>query len=134
MRRAKKTVVHHPPYRFRSKFERDTALSLKREGVKFEYETLKISYNKPSTYTPDFIFPNGVIIEAKGFFKPSDRTKHLLIQAQDKENQYDIRFLFQNAYNRLNKNSNTTYADWCDKYGFMWCHKKIPNEWATVQL
>ena len=107
MKKAKKRIKHRR-VQFRSKFEKNTALSLKREGVEFEYETLKISYPKLATYTPDFIFPNGVIIEAKGFFKPSDRTKHLLIQAQDKENKYDIRFLFQNAYNRLTKNSNTT--------------------------
>ena len=129
MKKAKKRIKHRR-VQFRSKFEKNTALSLKREGVEFEYETLKISYTKLATYTPDFIFPNGVIIEAKGFFKPSDRTKHLLIQAQDKENKYDIRFLFQNAYNRLTKNSNTTYASWCDRHGFMWCHKRIPTEWT----
>ncbi len=130
MRQAKKRIVPRVS-RFRSKFERDTALSLKREGVDFEYETMRIKYQKFCTYTPDFIFPNGVIIEAKGFFKPSDRTKHILISQQTS---YHIRFLFMNAHQRLNKNSNTTYADWCDKHGFMWCHKKIPNEWATVIL
>ena len=129
VKKAKKRIKHRR-VQFRSKFEKNTALSLKREGVDFEYETLKISYTKLATYTPDFIFPNGVIIEAKGFFKPSDRTKHLLIQAQDKENKYDIRFLFQNAYNRLTKNSNTTYDKWCDRHGFMWCHKRIPTEWT----
>ena len=132
MKQAKK-LIKNRVVRFRSKFERNTALSLKREGVDFEYETLKISYTKLATYTPDFIFSNGVIIEAKGFFKPSDRTKHLLIQAQDKEKRYDIRFLFQNAYNRLTKNSNTTYAKWCDRHGFMWCHKRIPTEWMIAQ-
>ena len=106
MKKAKKRIKHRL-VQFRSKFEKNTALSLKREGVEFEYETLKISYTKLATYTPDFIFPNGVIIEAKGFFKPSDRTKHILISQQT---DYDIRFLFQNAYNRLTKNSNTTYA------------------------
>ena len=109
MKKAKKRIKNRR-VQYRSKFEKNIALSLKREGVDFEYETLKINYTKFAVYTPDFIFPNGVIIEAKGFFKPSDRTKHLLIQAQDKENQYDIRFLFQNAYQRLNKNSNTTYG------------------------
>jgi hypothetical protein len=131
MKKAKKRIVHQRVSRFRSKFERDTALSLKSEGVDFEYETMRIQYQKFCTYTPDFIFPNGVIIEAKGFFKPSDRTKHILISQQT---DYDIRFLFMNAHQRLNKNSNTTYANWCDKNGFMWCHKKIPNEWATATL
>ncbi len=127
MKKAKR-IVKHRKCRFRSKFERDTALALKGAGVDFEYETLKISYTKHAVYTPDFIFPNGVIIEAKGYFKPSDRTKHILIQQQT---EYGIRFLFYNAYQRLNKNSNTTYANWCDKHGFMWCHKKIPDEWLV---
>ena len=131
MKKARK-LIKHRQQTFRSKFEKNTALSLRREGVAFEYETLRIKYTRLSVYTPDFIFPNGVIIEAKGFFKPSDRTKHLLIQAQDKENQYDIRFLFQNAYNRLTKNSNTTYGDWCDRHGFLWCHGRIPTEWTQT--
>jgi len=129
MKQAKK-LIKNRVVRFRSKFERNTALSLKREGVDFEYETLRINYTKKATYTPDFIFSNGVIIEAKGFFKPSDRTKHILVRDQTS---YDIRFLFQNAYNRLTKNSNTTYADWCDRHGFMWCHKRIPTEWMIAQ-
>ncbi len=127
MKKAKK-VIKHQRMRFRSKFEKDIALSLKREGVDFEYETLKIKFTKLAVYTPDFIFPNGVIIEAKGFFKPSDRTKHILIQQQHPE--YDIRFLFQNANNRLTKKSNTTYSAWCDRHGFKWCHKKIPSSWT----
>lgn len=127
MKKAKK-VIKHQRMRFRSKFEKDIALSLKREGVEFEYETLKIKFTKLAVYTPDFIFPNGVIIEAKGFFKPSDRTKHILIQQQHPE--YDIRFLFQNAHNRLTKKSNTTYAAWCDRHGFKWCHQKIPRTWT----
>jgi hypothetical protein len=128
MKKAKKRIKNRR-VQYRSKFEKNIALSLKREGVDFEYETLKINYTKFAVYTPDFIFPNGVIIEAKGFFKPSDRTKHILIRDQTP---HDIRFLFQNAYQRLNKNSNTTYGEWCDRNGFMWCHKRIPEEWMKV--
>ena len=127
MKKAKKIIKHSSRQRFRSKFERDIALSLRREGVDFEYETMKIKFKRLCVYTPDFIFPNGVIIEAKGYFKPEDRTKHLLIKSQT---EISIRFLFQNAYNTLSKNSKTTYADWCDRYGFLWCHRKIPTEWT----
>ena len=76
MKRAQK-ITKHRHQRFRSKFEKNIALSLKREGVDYEYETLKIKYTKLAVYTPDFIFPNGVIIEAEGFLKPSDRSKHI---------------------------------------------------------
>jgi len=43
----------------------------------------------------------------------------------------DIRFVFQNANNKLNKRSKTTYAQWADKHGFPWAHKRIPEEWLT---
>ena len=93
----------------------------------FSYETLKLKYEQPHTYTPDFILPNGIIIEAKGYWLPSDRTKHKYVRQSNP--QYDIRFCFQNAYNRLSKKSKTTYAEYCDKNGYLWCHKKIPEEW-----
>jgi hypothetical protein len=80
-------------------------------------------------YTPDFILPNGIIIEAKGRWLGSDRTKHLKVREAHPE--LDIRFCFQNAHNKLTARSKTSYADWCDKKGFKWCHKTIPTEWMT---
>jgi hypothetical protein len=114
--------------RFRSKFEQKLALDLKRSGVDFGYESKLIRYLKPHTYTPDFVLSNGVIIEAKGRFLSSDRGKHLLIKKQHPE--LDIRFCFMRASNTLNKRSKTTYGDWCDKHGFLWCEMKIPREWV----
>ena len=115
--------------KFRSNFERVLALDLKRSGVPFGYETKRIDYQKSHYYTPDFVISNGVLIEAKGRFLSSDRGKHLLIQKQHPE--LDIRFVFMNAKNKLNKRSRTTYADWCDRHGFIWSETKIPNEWLT---
>ena len=130
MKKAQKTKKHRRSRsRFRSKFESDVALSLDREGVTdWEYETLKIKYVKHSQYTPDFILSNGVIIEAKGYMPPQDRTKHILVKQQNPE--YDIRFLFQNAYLTLTKTSKTTYAQWAERHGFQWCHKRIPVTWT----
>jgi hypothetical protein len=115
--------------KFRSNFERTLALDLKRSGVTFGYETQRIDYQKSHFYTPDFVIGNGVLIEAKGRFLSSDRGKHLLIQKQHPE--LDIRFVFMNARNKLNKRSRTTYADWCDRHGFLWSEMKIPTEWLT---
>jgi len=99
-------------------------------GVAYEYEQLKVKYQRrESTYTPDFELPNGIIIEAKGRFKSEDRSKHLRIKEQHPE--LDIRFVFSNSSNKLNKNSNTTYAGWCDKHGFKWSDKVIPKEWLN---
>ena len=83
---------------YRSRFEERVANNLEKMGVAFSYETEKLTYTVFRTYKPDFILPNGVIVEAKGYF---------------------------------NKNSKTTYADWCDKKGFQWCERVIPLTWVS---
>ena len=116
--------------KYRSRFEAQLALTLERVGAPFDYESLKVKYTKESTYTPDFILPNGIIIEAKGYWIPADRTKHLRVR--DCNPELDIRFCFQNAHNTLSKKSKTTYGEWCDKHGFLWAHKTIPTEWIHL--
>tara|TARA_B100001123_G_C15290418_1_gene1017259 strand:+ start:1820 stop:2176 length:357 start_codon:yes stop_codon:yes gene_type:complete len=113
--------------RFRSKFEKRIAHALESAGAAFEYESIKIPFVKNHHYTPDFVLSNGVILEAKGRFIASDRTKHLLIREQNPE--FDIRFVFQRAKNRINPRSKTTYAGWCDRHGFLWCEGKLPKQW-----
>lgn len=96
-----------------------------------DYETTKIQYQKPpknSTYTPDFILPNGVIIETKGRFLTEDRQKHLLVKEQHPE--LDIRFVFSNPNSPINKGSKTTYAKWCEKHGFQYAAKSVPESWV----
>lgn len=114
-------------YQYRSKFERQIASQLKLAGVRFEYETIRLGYTRKCSYTPDFILPNGIVIEAKGFFKPSDRTKMLAVREANPD--MDIRFLFQNAKVKITKGGKTTYGDWADKKGFIWAEKDIPNTW-----
>ena len=115
---------------FRSGLEVKVADQLKKSGVKFEYETTKIKYVVPEsvhTYTPDFVFPNGLIVETKGYWEPSDRKKHLLIKKQHPN--LDIRFVFTNSNNKIRKGSKTSYADFCNKHGFLYADKEIPEEW-----
>lgn len=118
---------------YRSGLEKGVASDLEKRGVSYEYETKKITYDvsEVRTYTPDFILPNGVIVETKGRFVTADRKKHLLIQKQYPD--YDIRFVFQNSRAKLYKGSKTTYAQWCDKHGFIWAEKRIPDEWLKQQ-
>jgi hypothetical protein len=66
---------------YRSRLEERVARWLKLNGHQFEYETLKLNYTLSSVYTPDFIMPNGVILEAKGYFKPEDRRKMLAVKS-----------------------------------------------------
>ncbi len=96
--------------RYRSGLEKRTAQYLRKHNVKFEYEKLKIKFQPPMrTYTPDFVLPNGIIIETKGRFIPSDRAKHLMIKEQHPE--FDIRFVFSNPPATISKGSKTSYED-----------------------
>ena len=115
---------------YRSGLEDKISEDLKDRNVKFEYEKLKIKYevHEDRTYTPDFTLPNGVIIESKGRFTSEDRKKHLLVKKQHPD--LDIRFVFSNSKGKIRKGSKTTYADWCDKHGFMYADKRIPDEWV----
>lgn len=114
----------------RSGLEDAIAGQLASHGIVDVYETLKIEYVKPqhtSKYTPDFPLPNGVIVESKGRFMTEDRQKHLLVKSQHPK--LDIRFVFSNPNQRISKTSATTYAMWCEKHGFQYASKRIPEAW-----
>ena len=103
---------------------------LEAHGITGIYETLVIEYIKPerkARYTPDFPLPNGIIVETKGRFITEDRQKHLLVKKQHPH--LDIRFVFSNPKQRISKTSATTYAMWCDKHGFQYAAKRIPEAW-----
>jgi len=112
-----------------SGLEDSTADYLTNLGVDYTYEERKIKWDdsRIRTYTPDFVLPNGIIIETKGWFKPVDRVKHLRIKEQYPL--LDIRFVFSNSNARLNRSSKTTYGLWCDRYGFKYSDVIIPTEW-----
>ena len=112
---------------YRSGLEERIAKLLDKEGVPYLYEVSKYVYVLESKYTPDFFLPSGVILEAKGFFKPTDRRKMIAVKKANPE--LDIRFVFQRN-NTLAKSSSTTYGDWADKHGFPWCiYPNIPPDW-----
>lgn len=115
---------------WRSGLEERVAKELTEAGVGYEYESVKVKYDvhETRTYTPDFILKKGyVIVETKGRFTTADRKKHLLIKKQHPK--LDIRFVFQNSRAKLYKGAKSTYADWCDKHGFQYADKSIPEEW-----
>lgn len=118
-------------YGFRSGLEERVAGELKAAGVKdINYETHTIAYTRParvSRYTPDYVLPNGIVIETKGKFEVADRQKHLLIKEQHPD--IDIRFVFQNPNARIRKGSKTTYAMWCKKHGFLYAKSSVPDAW-----
>jgi hypothetical protein len=114
---------------YRSGLEEDTAAYLKKKKVKFTYEKEKIKWVdlKVRTYTPDFVLANGIIVETKGRFISVDRRKHKEIKKQFPE--LDIRFVFNNSRAKLYKGAKSSYGDWCEKHGFKYADKVIPDEW-----
>ena len=112
----------------RSRFEKAIKKDLHNRKIDVKYEGAKLKYSKLSTYTPDWVFPNGLLVESKGYFTAADINKHKLIRAQHPGQ--EIRFLFQNAKNKLYKGASTTYKEWCDKQGFKWAEGSIPDDWV----
>ena len=116
--------------KFRSKLEERVATLLMTLGVSYEYESTKVPYTIQHNYTPDFVLPNYVHLEAKGFWAAEDRRKILAVKKDNPE--LDLRMVFQSPYNKISKRSKTTYAQWCDRHGIPWtAFHEIPIEWLT---
>ena len=92
------------------------------EGIKIEWEDLAYRH-----YTPDFVLPNGIIIETKGLFTVEDRRKHICIKKQHPK--LDIRFVFTSSKRKIKKGSKTSYGDWCEKNKFLYHDRVIPEPW-----
>jgi hypothetical protein len=115
---------------FKSGLEETISSQINGRGIDVKYESEKIPYIIPAsnhTYNPDFKLPNGIFVETKGRFVAADRKKHLLVKSQNPE--LDIRFVFSNSKNKITKSSKTSYGDWCDKNGFKYADKIIPEDW-----
>ena len=100
---------------------------------KIEYESEKLPYTVTEShkYIPDFIVTTKsgrkLYLEVKGYFRPADRKKMLLVRDQHPDK--DIRLVFK-YNNKINPKSKTRYSDWAEKNGFMYTLKGvIPEEW-----
>ena len=114
--------------RFRSKFEAAVAASLKKRGLNFHYEGQALSYVIQAFYTPDFILPNGVIVETKGLFDSDDRRKMVAVKEQNPH--LDIRLCFMKADVKLSRAPRSlTYWQWAERHGFLWSEGHIPTTW-----
>jgi hypothetical protein len=114
---------------YRSGLEIKVKDHLKEKKVKFKYEAIKIEWEDLMyrTYTPDFLLPNGIIVEVKGRFTSDDRRKHIAVKKQHPD--LDIRFVFENSRRKLSKGAKNTYATWCEKNKFLYADRVIPEEW-----
>ena len=116
--------------KFRSKLEEKVATLLTELGVSYEYESTQVPYVIQHNYTPDFLLPNHVYLETKGYWDAADRRKVLAVKRDNPL--IDLRMVFQSPYNTISKKSKTTYAKWCDKHDIPWCEfHSIPIDWLT---
>lgn len=113
---------------YKSLFEVSIADQLRAYKCKAKYESNEIPYLIVSTYTPDFRIPNGVFIEAKGYFDNESRRKMKAVKKYNPE--LDIRIVFQKAHKKLSNKAKMTYAEWADKNGFPWAEGSVPEEWV----
>tara|TARA_R100001082_G_C4347564_1_gene152986 strand:+ start:293 stop:745 length:453 start_codon:yes stop_codon:yes gene_type:complete len=114
---------------YRSGLEIKNKDFLVKQGVKVKYEELKIEWEDLMyrIYTPDFVLPNGIIVETKGRFTAEDRRKHLCVKLQHPK--LDIRFVFESSRRKLSKGAKTSYGQWCEKNKFMYHDRIIPEDW-----
>lgn len=113
---------------FRSGLEERVADLLVELGVKYEYESTKVPYTISYNYTPDFLLPNGIYLETKGYWDDKDRRKMRNVKQQHPE--LDIRMVFQSPFNKISKRSKTTYAKYCERLNIPWTsYANIPLDW-----
>ena len=113
---------------YRSMYEMQIMAHIEENGLTVEYEPFKIPYLMKGNYVPDMVLPNGIIVEAKGYFDNRARAKMVAVKKHNPE--LDIRFVFMNSRTKLRKGgSQATYADWCKRYGFPFADGMIPLKW-----
>ena len=112
---------------FRSGLEQRIADNLAKRKCEYEYEPMSVAYFVTHKYKPDFVLPNGVIVEAKGYFRYKEQRMHRSIKEQHPE--LDIRFVFSNVNSRV-QGSRLTCANWCKKHNFLYSEEIVPHEWT----
>ena len=113
---------------YRSGLEEKVSDSLRAFGIEPHYEEKYLEYIVPASkhkYTPDFVLPNGILIETKGVWDSEDRKKHILIKAQHPE--LDIRFVFSRSKTPIYKGSKTMGSSIQTKQSPLNGLKRIPR-------
>lgn len=115
---------------YRSKYEQAVATDLRKRKVDFEYEPLKLPFMQPETkhiYKPDFVLPNGIVVETKGRWDNDSRKKMVNVVNQYR-GKMDIRMLFMRDQ-PLQKGAKKTYTEWCSDKNIKCAVGFIPQEW-----
>lgn len=112
---------------FRSKFEESIYEAAMRSRKKLVHEPYFIPYIIKGSYLPDFVMPNGIIIEAKGYLDAASCRKMKAVKATNPD--LDVRFVLQNANGKRNKRAKLKNWEWCERHGFPWSEGTIPLSW-----
>jgi hypothetical protein len=112
---------------YRSMFEVEIVEAAQEAGQSMEYEPHYIPYTIKGSYKPDFLLPNGIIVEAKGYLDAGTCRKMLAVKRSNPL--LDIRFVFQNANGKRNKRAKLRNWEWAEKHGFPWAEGTIPLAW-----
>jgi hypothetical protein len=116
--------------------DKQAALLIARLGKdKLVYEAYRIRFApeaKERTYCPDFLLPNGIVVETKGYWDSADRQKMKAVRAQWPD--IDIRMVFSRSSTLITKGSATTYGDYCTKLGIKFADKCIPDAWLDEPM
>jgi hypothetical protein len=124
-------MMKKSPPNFRSKFEESIFEAAKRSRKKLDHEPHFIPYIMKGSYLPDFILPNGIYIEAKGYLDAAACKKMKAVKQTNPH--LDIRFVFQNANGKRNKRAKLRNWEWAEKHGFPWAEGTIPLAWWKEQ-
>jgi hypothetical protein len=122
---------------YKSQFERDVVVALKKNKIKFVYEPTVVHFLQPEKkrkYIPDFrlTFKKGsspIFVEAKGRLTLADRQKMLWVRDQNPKMKFVI--LFMDARKRITKRSNTTYSKWAEDNNFEHYDFRNGLPWGT---
>jgi hypothetical protein len=119
---------------FRSKFEREIAEQIGRRyktPLDEYYEKVRLRYpdtkegTRTRLYIPDFVLPNGIVIEAKGYFRLENKKKYRQVKKWFPE--LDLRIVFQEPTG-IKAGEN---GAWCRKYRIPFASCRIPEAWFT---
>lgn len=111
----------------KSGLERSIDANLRSRGIKFTYETLELPYVLHGVYHPDFMLPNGIIVEAKGLLDRESKRKMIAVKKQHPE--LDIRFVFQDADKKV-PGTKHSHGQWATRNGYVWAEGLVPEEWT----
>lgn len=118
----------------RSGFELDFESAATAAGASLAYEPTRLNYFVSASYTPDWLVTPLTLpafyVETKGYFTDADRQK--LLRVKQSNPGLDLRIVFQsNPHRPCRKGGKLTWSQWCDRNGFPWALKVMPEEWLT---